>query len=292
MGVRPHTDIESRRRAVDKLERQLARAYLVWLIGIIVGAIQLRPEKVEVGGIAYIVENPDVLQGIIFVACFVYYVAISANLILFGIENTIQSRPMPRRMIYAALGNKPTLEGRGKDGIRAVKLSARVLLSLSAMFVMFYYFLPLLHILIFEQTVLFKGVDAIFHTMSVQNNKIVLNSVPVAVATFCVLAIWTRFLSGRFKKTSSSETARAIFVNGLSATSFAFADHFIRGQEDLETTLIRVGTLQFIIFSIYVLRVVSVSGVKFFFWSILTVKYWRLRRSEAKLTNKNCVSKQ
>ena len=58
------------------------------------------------------------------------------------------------------------LVGRDKFGILGAKLGARFLLALANLFFVIYFFLPLLHILMFNQVTLLKGIDAIFHTES------------------------------------------------------------------------------------------------------------------------------
>src|SRR6266436_5307585 len=72
MPVKPRINEARFASLNERLDKQLARIYLIWLVGIVVGAIHLRPEKVEYGGLSYIIESPEKLQGIIFVACTVY----------------------------------------------------------------------------------------------------------------------------------------------------------------------------------------------------------------------------
>src|SRR5258708_36871846 len=104
MGVRPHVDVESRLKAEETFNKQLARVYLIWLIGFGVGAIKVHVEKVEFGGLEYRIENSDALSGMIFFGCLLYYDAIFANVISVGIQNHLSTRGLGPRAFYDTWG--------------------------------------------------------------------------------------------------------------------------------------------------------------------------------------------
>jgi hypothetical protein len=71
MPVKPRMNESLQEKANERLDKQIGRAYLVWLVGLFVGALHLKPEKVEYGGLSFTVDSSDKLQGIIFV-CLVF----------------------------------------------------------------------------------------------------------------------------------------------------------------------------------------------------------------------------
>jgi hypothetical protein len=100
-----------------------------------------------------------------------------------------------------------------------------------------------------------------------------LNSVPVAVETFLLLAIWSRYLSSKIKAAAGEGISRAIFINVLAATSFSAAFHFAYGQESFQATLLRIAGLQFFIFLIFALNLAILGAIRFLGW--LTIKLGR-----------------
>jgi hypothetical protein len=51
MGVKPPLDPELQTKTSERLLRMVARVYMLWLLGIVVGAVRLRPENFQFGGV-------------------------------------------------------------------------------------------------------------------------------------------------------------------------------------------------------------------------------------------------
>jgi hypothetical protein len=66
MGVRPPRNSEQQKSFNAFGERMMGRIYLLWLVGIFIGALSLRIQKYSVGGFEFSIENQDVLQGLVF----------------------------------------------------------------------------------------------------------------------------------------------------------------------------------------------------------------------------------
>ncbi|MBR1004857.1 hypothetical protein [Bradyrhizobium japonicum] len=70
--------------ANERVDKIMARIYLLWLIGVGVGLIKLKADKATFNGIQYSIGNPEVIQGLIFVAVIFCYVAIVGLAFLFS----------------------------------------------------------------------------------------------------------------------------------------------------------------------------------------------------------------
>ena len=73
MSIRPPINQEATDKLNDRGEKLISRAYLIWLFGVGVGLIKLKANKVSFNGLEYTIENPEALQGIIFIACIFCY---------------------------------------------------------------------------------------------------------------------------------------------------------------------------------------------------------------------------
>jgi hypothetical protein len=250
MAIKPRFNDSAQEKVSDRLDKQLARVYLIWLVGIIVGAIQLRPEKVEYAGISYVIDSPERLQGIIFVGCVIYYLAIVANIILHGLQNVTTDRALKRRYIYAALGKKRTLLGIDPSAIYLIRLNARLLYATAMTILFFVAFLPLLHVLLFQQQTFLVGIDAIFHTTSIKDGHVNLDAPATILLTLLLMVVWTALVKWVSRKAFGPKVELTIFVNGLALLTFAFLDSRLRGQELYSQALPRDFALQITIVAI------------------------------------------
>jgi hypothetical protein len=162
MSVRPPIDRDLSIVLEEKLDRMLGRLYLLWLAGILIGAVKLKPEKLSVGGIEYTIQNPEVLQGIIFVGCILYYFAIIGRVIVHNFQFVVPARTIARRAIHIALGKKKTLIHRTPKELWAMKRVARTIYVIVMLVTAVVVFLPLIQILVLEQSPLWQGFAAIF----------------------------------------------------------------------------------------------------------------------------------
>jgi hypothetical protein len=106
MGVRLITDKDAHSKFNERILKQVGRLYILWLAGILVGVVKLRPEHIELGGVKYQITNPEALEGIIFFGCILYYIGIIANASIFQLEYGSGTTLFKRRIIFTALGTK------------------------------------------------------------------------------------------------------------------------------------------------------------------------------------------
>jgi hypothetical protein len=69
MAVKPRINESLQEKANERLDKQMGRAYLIWLVGLFVGALHLKPEKVEYGGLSFTIDSSEKLQGVIYFVC-------------------------------------------------------------------------------------------------------------------------------------------------------------------------------------------------------------------------------
>jgi hypothetical protein len=283
MGVRPPVNPELTAQTTEQINKRLARVYLLWLLGIVVGAVSLRLQRI--GEVSFSIDDPDMLQGLIFVACIIYYIGMIATLIATHLEIPLINKAMQRRMIYAALGTKRTLVGRSQVEIRVVKGMARVFLRFAAIFFLFYAFLPLGHILFFKQAAMLKGIDAIFGTHSVENNQVLLSSMPATMGAGIALLGWTILISSaRWTKVWGWGLEKAISVNIFAGGTFAAADWFFRGEEDWSNTWRRIAAIQAVIFAGNVVLIALGRIIQFYYWVRMKIIRWQIKRHREKQT--------
>ena len=86
MGVRAPFNKDVEAKVTDRFFNQVSRVYVLWLIGIVVGVAKISPEEFSVAGVRYSIKNPEILQGVIFFGCLIYYVAILTNIYMYLAE--------------------------------------------------------------------------------------------------------------------------------------------------------------------------------------------------------------
>src|SRR5262245_32489930 len=127
MPVRPPLPSPELRLATDqRLSKALGRLYIIWLSGIAIGVVKLKVEKVQVGGVEYSIQNPEVIQGLVFLACILYYVGIFGWALIMSAEYVLPTRTFSRRFVYAALGRRKTFRNVSQAQLRIIRETARV----------------------------------------------------------------------------------------------------------------------------------------------------------------------
>src|SRR5947209_717281 len=121
MAVRKPINKELLARATERLDKMLARIYLLWLVGEIIGVIGLRADKVKLGVLDYTIDKPEALQGLIFIVCILYYFAVFGIVVGVGIETEFSQHGLMRRMVYGATGSRRTLTRLSRVQIIATK---------------------------------------------------------------------------------------------------------------------------------------------------------------------------
>jgi hypothetical protein len=92
MALRPSFDKDAAKQINDRLDKLIGRAYILWLFGVAAGLIRLKAEKLSFSGVEYTIANPEVIQGLIFVACLLCYVAIFGLMLIYSLQWSIPNR--------------------------------------------------------------------------------------------------------------------------------------------------------------------------------------------------------
>ncbi|WP_431014758.1 hypothetical protein [Bradyrhizobium pachyrhizi] len=254
MAVKPRYNAEAEAKANERFEKQIARIYIIWLVGILIGAIHLKPEKFEYGGVSFMIEQADKLQGIAFVVCIVFYLGAIGTGLMFQTQFMTSDRAIKRRLLYAALDGKKTLVGRDRKDVLQFKMKARLLYRIALGFVALAMFFPLIHILFFQQAAFIGGLDAIFHTNSMEDGRINLTARVPLLLTLALMIVWTSLVH-RFSVKALRMTVpgwdRSVFINMVSAVTFAYLDSKFRGQEVFSEAFFRIAGAQTLIFILY-----------------------------------------
>jgi hypothetical protein len=166
MAVRRPASAEEAERVRDYIDHNLGRIYLLWLLGILVGALRLQPSGLSMGGFSFTVQNASIVEGVIFLGCIAYYVALFSP----GVRVTSTLPPYSnthiRTAIYSILigtGLRDrSLTKRSSTEIRMIKLAARGARCYRRFARFVYYFLPLGHILIFRHDALWGAIKVVF----------------------------------------------------------------------------------------------------------------------------------
>jgi hypothetical protein len=137
MGVRPPRNSEQQKSFNAFGERMMGRIYLLWLVGIFIGALSLRIQKYSVGGFEFSIENQDILQ--------------------FPTGN----HAVIRTVLYHSLGSKKTLRGLSLAQLKVRRRMARGLLKLMRALALILLLLPLMQILLWHHSALFEAAKLI-----------------------------------------------------------------------------------------------------------------------------------
>ncbi|WP_316176355.1 hypothetical protein [Bradyrhizobium sp. SZCCHNRI1073] len=246
MAIKPRFNDAQLDKFNERTDRQVGRIYLIWLAGIVVGAIQLRPDRVTYSGISYVVDSPEKLQGVIFVGCVVYYLALLGVSLLHHLQfTTSAASAIKRHMIYsAALRDKKTLLGLGYAKVRTIVFSARFQFFLTATLAVLIVCFPLLHILIFQQRSFLVGVDSIFRTVSFgDDGDINRNALAPLLIVGAFMLLWTSVVQSVLKWFFQKGLFGALYKHFFMLVTFAFIESRFRGEEFM-TTFVRDAPLQ------------------------------------------------
>jgi hypothetical protein len=162
MAVRLSSDKDIRTKIGERLDKFVGRIYLLWLLGVFVGVLKLKPEKVSINSIEFTISNADALQGLIFVGCICFYLAIFGTVFIFSLQYSGFTSDVKRRAIHAGLGTRRTFRNLNSRQLLVAKKAAHVLLRFIYFIGLLIFFFPLLHILIFERTPLWAALKVLF----------------------------------------------------------------------------------------------------------------------------------
>ncbi|QHP69544.1 hypothetical protein EI171_20985 [Bradyrhizobium sp. LCT2] len=131
------------------------------MMGIAVGALQLKPTSFSIIGATFSLDRPELIEGLLFVGCLLYYVA-TFYFITFAPFSS-RSLSMHRKAIwFGASRNGKTLKGISKYQRLRIRLDARTAFRLSFWTAVAGAVLPLAHILIYRREPLWNALRLIF----------------------------------------------------------------------------------------------------------------------------------
>lgn len=162
MAARRPVKVGEAERIFEDIQKNIGKIYLLWLLGIVAGAVRLKLSAISFGGVTFGMENPDVVEGVIFLACICYYIVLCMP--------GIKAAGLPpyttwalRRAIYSSiLYRDRSLTKRTGQEIKTIKLMARGHRCYVRFASLIYYVLPLAHILLFRRAAVWEATKVIF----------------------------------------------------------------------------------------------------------------------------------
>jgi len=282
MAVKPRLDLEAQKTSNEFFEKQVRRIYLVWVIGIAAGAIEVQLDKVSLAGISFSVNSAEKLQGLIYCICVLMYLASVGMALLMTLQFISVERDQIRQSVYRSLEGKKTLLGLTREEHKILRVKALVYLIFTRSVLAIALLIPLAHIVFLQQPVLLTGLDLIFHTQSLlPDRKINVNSPVVLGVTVCLVALWTMILHRLLRRPYEG------FWTGVANTlipsigSFGVLDSYARGIR-FNDAMGRVILAHMIVYALWVAPKVVVAP--FMLWLDAKLAYYRfkLRRAQKK----------
>lgn len=161
MALRPQINLEASRKVLDRIGKLLGRVYVLWLLGIAIGALKLRPTAINVGGATFSLEKPELIEGMLYIGCLCLYAAGLYATFINPYSSVTSVRK--RSAIYSAvLRRGKTLKDKTAAELALIKTQARNTYRALLWIGMFGVFLPLAHILIFRAGALWGALKAMF----------------------------------------------------------------------------------------------------------------------------------
>lgn len=96
------TQLELAEERATKIDKQSRRVWLLWICGILIGAIGIKPSGFSAGGLAVTFQRPEVVQGVVYLLCILQAFRVCLQVA------TRDYRPFVdyRRLIWESLPNK------------------------------------------------------------------------------------------------------------------------------------------------------------------------------------------
>jgi hypothetical protein len=160
MPVRKPRNAEAAAKTSERLWKIQSRIYVLWVLGIAVGALQLKPTSFNVIGATFTLEKPELIEGLLFVGCLSYYIVSLFYIVL--APYTPSEIGSFRKAIWFGARRGNTLRGLSKFDLWRLKIDARIMYRMSHWIAVIGRFLPLVHILIYRREPLGSALKAIF----------------------------------------------------------------------------------------------------------------------------------
>lgn len=173
MAVPSHFDREMTRAFDAKMERHLSRIYVLWLLGIVVGVLKLKPTSLSAFGVSFTIENSQLIQGVLFLACGLIYLVIVTQAMLMGLQYAIEGKRILRRAVYIALGARKTVRRFSPKRRFWVRVRARAYLITALLLGLTTFIIPLVHIVGWEWRTVAIAVAQIFFGQDISQSLII-----------------------------------------------------------------------------------------------------------------------
>ncbi len=160
MALRPVTNAEVIVLVRARLGKLLGRTYILWLLGIAVGALKLQPTSFSVVGANFVLGSPDLIEGILYTGCICMYTAIWWEAVTTPYTPTSRSQ-MRKAILRAVRKKRKTLRGKTRLERRLIMFEARAGYRMFYWITVFGLTLPLLHILVYRREPLLKALAVI-----------------------------------------------------------------------------------------------------------------------------------
>jgi hypothetical protein len=161
MAIRPPTDKERVKNFEAWAEKQIGRAYFLWLGGLMLEALAVHANKVTFGGIEVSLNRPEALPGLLYAAVLFVYVSLICYSLVISIALVVANRQVQKASLYWAATawrrNRRTLISRTAFEVQVLERIARMVYWFVIVSTVIIVFLPLLHILIFKHGALLSG---------------------------------------------------------------------------------------------------------------------------------------
>jgi hypothetical protein len=129
-------------------------------LGIAVGALQLKPTSFSVLGATFALEKPELIEGLLFLACLAYYV-VSFYLSVLAPYASNGLGAFRKAIWFGASRQGNTLRGLSKFDLWHLKLDARIAYRMSFWIGVSGMLLPLAHILIYRREPLWNALKIV-----------------------------------------------------------------------------------------------------------------------------------
>lgn len=146
-------------KIIDDTHAKIGRIYLLWLLGIVMGAFRLQPTGVSMAGFSFTMQNAAILEGVIFLGCLSYYLAMCMPGIRVASMPPYSTLRM-RAAIYSCIYFRDrSLTKRTSQQITTIKVMARGFRCYVRFMTITYFCLPLGHILLFRHQAVWAAIQ-------------------------------------------------------------------------------------------------------------------------------------
>lgn len=123
MGARRTKSTKTGVERRDQFAGASNKIYLTWVVGIIIGALGLKPTSINAAGLSLSIEKPEIIQGIVFLVCLFETYLLLVRLLL---ANPFTLRDAIRNRIWLALPKgRRSFRGSTLDDLKRMRRRVR-----------------------------------------------------------------------------------------------------------------------------------------------------------------------